>query len=188
MGNLNIHFWIGVIALLTSFTAQRVSTTIGGAYDENKNQTAYFVLPYGTVHLPGKWEKTHYNSISNQQFFVNQDSVKIAIAFEASTNYEFNTNGSKTGFEFVKSSYDWDSNYFVEKHELKRSLFERDSVTNYLIWRLFGGKGQEKFDMYFLFGEKKGNVSNFSVMLTGKWTESEKIKFLKELYLHKNEE
>ncbi len=71
-------------------------------------------MPYGTVTIPGKWDKGHQNSISHQQFFTNKDSVKIAIAFGSIKNYEFNLTGAKTGFSFVKAFYEWDSKYFVE--------------------------------------------------------------------------
>jgi len=171
--------------LLTNCATQRTSTIVGGDYNEPKNETDYFVVPYGSVTLPGKWEQTNYNTISRQQFFRNQDSVIIAIAFGRFDNLEFNMNGSQTGYNFVKAYYEWDSKYFVDSYGLKRQPLESDSTNNFMVYKIFGQIEGGEFDTYFLIGEKNGNVSNFSVSVTDKWTESEKIRFLKNLFLTK---
>lgn len=172
-----------LILILTGCTSQRVSTIVGGDYDESKNQTEYFVLPYGSVSIPGKWEKSNYNSISGQQFFTNKDSVRIAIAFNRFDKYEFNTDGSKKGYEFVKEFYEWDSKYFVDSYGLQRRVLENDSINNFILYQIHGSAKGAKFDSYFLIGEKKGNVSNFSISVTNTWNEDKKKSFLKELYI-----
>lgn len=175
-----------MIIFLTNCATQRTSTLAGEDYNEIKNETNYFVLPYGSVSLPGKWEKTNYNSISRQQFFRNQDSVTIAISFSRYNNYEFNSDGSQIGYAFVKAYYEWDSKYFVESHGLKRQTLENDSVNNFMIYRIYGQIEKREFDTYFLVGEKKGNVSNFSISNCGEWAEGERTKFLKNLFLTEN--
>jgi len=172
-----------IIVFLTNCATQRTSTIVGGDYNATKNETDYFVLPYGSVTLPGKWEKSNYNTISRQQFFRNQDSVIIAIAFERFNKYEFNMDGSQTGYNFVKAYYDWDSKYFVDSHGLKRQPIESDSINNFMIYRIYGQIEKGEFDTYFLIGERNGNISNFSISDTEKWNESEKTKFLKNLFL-----
>lgn len=173
--------------ILTDCATQRTSTLVGGDYNQTKNETDYFVLPYGSVALPGKWEKANYNTISRQQFFKNQDSVIIAIAFGRFDKYEFNIDGSQTGYNFVKAYYEWDSKYFVESHGLKRQPIESDSTKKFMIYRIFGQIEKGEFDTYFLIGEKNGNISNFSISDTDKWTESEKTNFLKSLFLIKKD-
>ncbi len=187
MRSQTIYFILIVSYFLSSCATQKVTVLTGVDYDESQNRTEYFVMPYGTVSIPGKWNKKHYNSVSRQQFFTNSDSVEIALAI-GDNKYEFNPNGAVTGFEFVKAFYEWDANYFVESHGLNTSLIEEDSVNHYLIWRLFGDKKPGKFDTYFLIGEKKGTVSSFSITLTDKWSTPEKIKFLKELFLFRKQE
>lgn len=162
---------------------KRTTTLVGGEYNEIKNETEYFVLPYGSVTLPGKWEKTNYNTISRQQFFRNPDSVIIAIAFGNINKYEFNLEGSKTGFDFVNAYYEWESKYFADSHGLNRQQIESDSINNYMIYRIYGQVEKDNFDTYFLVGEKNGNTSNFSISGTDKWTENEKVDFLKTLFL-----
>lgn len=169
--------------LLTNCATQRTSTLIGGDYNKTKNETDYFVLPYGSVTLPGKWDKTNYNTISRQQFFKNQDSVIIAIAFGRFDKYEFNMTSSQSGYNFVKAYYDWDSKYFVDSHGLKRQIIESDSTNHLMIYRIFGKIEKGEFDTCFLIGEKNGNISNFSISDTDKWTESEKTIFLKNIFL-----
>lgn len=159
-------------------SAQRATSTIvGGDYDAKKNITEYFVQPYGQVSIPGKWDKTTYNSSSRQQFFTNKESVQLAISFGPCNKYEFNKNGALKGYDFVKAFYKWDSDYFVS-NGLQCKILESDSTKHYIIYRAFG-KG---FDTYFLIGEKNGYLNNFSINITDKWTAQQKVDFLKSLF------
>lgn len=169
--------------LLTSCGTTNTSVITGSDFNENTNTTNYFVLPYGSVDIPGKWNKAHYNSVSNQQFFVNNDSIEIAVSFNRYDKIEFNADGSKKGFECVKGFYEWDSQYMVETYGLKRELIESDSSKLYLIFRIFGESGAKVYNSYFLIGEKSGNISNMSISHTKKWDEDEKTSFLKKLFL-----
>ena len=177
------QYIIILIFAFTSCATQRVSTIAGGDYDKNKDKTEHFVLPFGSTYIPGKWTKTKYDKASQQQFFKNEDNVSIAIAFTSANRYEFNIDKSKKGFEFTKAFYEWDSDYFVKTHKLNQEKIESDENKNYIIWRAFGQQNGANFDTYFLFGEKNGYVSNYSITMTDKWTKDEKIKFLKEMYL-----
>ena len=166
-----------IVAFLTGCVSQRVTTIVGGDYDAAKNVTDYFVLPYGKVSFPGKWEKCGYNQESHQQFFINQDSIVVAVSFSPYKKFEFNKDGSLKGNDFVKAFYEWDSKYFESKG-YKRQVLETDEEKQSIIYRIYG----ERANTYFLVGEKNGYVSNFSISITDKWTESEKIQFLKSLY------
>jgi hypothetical protein len=172
-----------IVLILTGCASQRVSTIVGCDYDESKNQTDYFVLPFGSVSIPGKWEKTNYNNVSGQQFFTNSDSISIAIAFNRFDKYEFNAVGAKRGNDFAKAFYEWDSKFFVDSYGLQRNIIENDSINNYILYQIYGLKNGAKFDTYFLVGEKSGNVHNLSIMITDKWTKDQKITFLKGLYI-----
>ncbi|MFT3705993.1 MAG: hypothetical protein QM802_26740 [Agriterribacter sp.] len=171
------------IVVLTSCGTQKASVITGGEYEQNKNKTNYFVLPFGSTSIPGKWTKTKYNEVSKQQFFENDENITIAIAFTPINSYEFNTDNAKKGFEFTKAFYEWDSDFFVKNHQLNQEIIESNEQQNYIIWRLFGERNNTTFDTYFLFGEKKGNANNFSITQTDKWTKEKKVSFLKEMYL-----
>ena len=178
---------IVVIVIMASFvscTSSRETILLSLNYNENKNQTEYMVFPFGNATIPGKWEKTLYNSISKQQSFVNEDSIRIAIAFGSFTSFEFNLDGSKKGFEFVKAYYEWDSKYLIEKHNLNREILSQDSTNNFIIWRIQGTNKGEPIDNVFLFGIKNRNVSNLSIF-TDKWDLDKKTKFLKDLFMNK---
>ena len=169
-----------LIAILTSCgTPKNISTLVGGEYIEDKDVTEYFVIPFGQVSLPGKWEKDKYVSSSRHQYFHNQDSVIIAIAFTNSrSGYEFNPEGLLKGYEFLKAYYEWESEYFSSLG-FETKIIESDQNEPYIIWRVYG----EEVDTYFLYGERNSNVSNFSVNSTDKWTADEKVQFLKNIYL-----
>lgn len=177
-----------LIALFVSCATQHVSTISGYDFDKDKNQTNYFIFPFGSVSIPDKWEKSSYNETSKQQFFKNSDSITIAIAFGSCNKFEFNSDNSKSGFEFIEAYYEWDSQYFITKHGLNSELKEIDSLNNFIIWRLRGLFNSKKVDHYFLFGEKNCFVSNFSVLTTNKWSENQKIDFLKRIYLNAKQE
>jgi hypothetical protein len=145
------------------------------------------IFPYGTASIPGKWDKTSYNTISKQQFFKNEKGVAIAISFGPCNKYEFNTDKSKKGFAFVKAFYEWDSQYLVSTYGLKQELIEENELENYIIWRIYGYYNNSHWDTYFLIGEKRGFANNYSIMDTDMWTIDQKIKFLKEIYLDRKE-
>lgn len=176
-------FILVTLISLASCATQSTSIIVGGEYNEKKNETEYFVIPYGSTKIPGEWTKTNYNQISRQQFFTNKDSIILAIAFGTINKYEFNTDGNLKGFTFIKAFYEWDSKYFVETHGLKRQIIEEDSLYNYMIYKIFDEKEKNGFNTIFLIGEKNGRFSNFSINSTEKWTEEEKLRFLKMLYL-----
>ena len=157
--------------------SQRTSTIVGGGYDAAKDATNYLVFPYGEVSLPGKWEKCGYNKEACQQFFRNRDSVIVAISFAQYNRYEFNKDGAFKGNDFVKAFYEWDSKYFVS-NGFNRIILETDMTKQSIIYRIFG----DKVNTYFLVREKDGHVSNISIHYTDKWSESEKIQFLKSLF------
>ena len=183
----NYCIYLLSIILFVGCATQRTSTIVSCDYDTKHNQTNYMVFPYGSVSLPDKWEKTSYNEVSKQQYFINSDSVRIAIAFSPYNKYEFNRDGSKKGFEFVKAFYEWDSQYFVSNYRLNQEMIESNEKDNYIIWRAFGENNNIYWDAYFLFGEKNGFVSNYSIMTTDKWTIEQKREFLKGIYINKKE-
>jgi hypothetical protein len=160
---------------------RQVNTLVSTDYNAAKNHTVHTVFPFGTATLPGKWSKKQYNNVSRQQFFTNSDSVEVAVAFTRFDEYEFNSKGQLKGFEFLRAFYEWDSNYFVEKIGVQRAVLEENIAQNLIIYRIFSPKKQQNIDTYFLIREKNGNFSNFSISITDKWTQSQKIAFLKAL-------
>ena len=173
-----------MILLLTSCVPRGTSIIVFSDYDEKANRTDFTVFPYGEIGIPGKWEKAGYNQKSGQQLFENADSVSLAISFAPCSKYDFGTGRTGTGFEFVKAYYEWDSEYFVSQYGMKRNIIEQDSRNNFIIWHLEGLFEGTQVDNYFLFGEKKSYVSSFLILTTDKWTEKEKIIFLKNLFLN----
>ena len=82
------------VAMMAGCVSSYTSTIVGGDYDAKKNATDYFVLPFGQVSIPGKWEKWAYNPSARQQFFINEDSVIVAVVFGRTDKYEFNKDGT----------------------------------------------------------------------------------------------
>jgi len=154
-------------------------------YDDETNKTDYLVLPYGQVSIPGKWIKTNYNTVSKQQFFTNKDSIPLAISFGACNKFEFNYNGNKKGYEFIKAFYNWEKDYYVKTIGLEEKLIEDDSTNHFIIFGVKGTYENQKIENIYLFGENNCYVSNFSILETNLWNEDQKVDFLKKMYLKK---
>jgi len=108
-------FLTGIILLLTSCYIQQATSILTSTYyDSKEDKTDYLYFPYGDIALPGKWVETTYNSSSRQQFFINQDSVSIAISFGPCNKVEFNADGNKKGFEFLEMFYNWSLNILLK--------------------------------------------------------------------------
>ena len=178
MKSIKVIILLAAIASFISCGSAKQATSIieGVDYDAKKNATEFFVVPYGQVSIPGKWEKTSYNSVSRQQFFRNDESVNIAVSFGPCNKYEFNLDGSLNGYEFAEAYYEWESKYFVS-NGLECKILETDKENKHIIFRVFG----DGFDTYTLICEKNGIASNFSIQATDKWTEQQKVDFLKSL-------
>jgi hypothetical protein len=186
MKNFFLLLSILAVAFLTNCAPQGYVSTIENCkYDPKNDQTNYLVLPFGSVKLPGKWEKGRLNKRANQQFFTNKDSVDLAIGFTHFDQYEFNQKGKLRGMPFLLAYYEWDSNFLAKSFGANRVIIESDETNHFMVYRIFKEGGTDNIDTYFLIGEKNGNVSNFSINATKKWTAVFKIEFLKNLFLPK---
>jgi hypothetical protein len=181
---LKFSAFIFVVSVISSCASYKVKNVIVTTkFNQEQNVTKHLVMPLGSVTLPGQWIQTSYSNNSYQQFFINRDSIEIAIAFNRFNQIEFNARGSKKEFEFVKGFYEWDSQYFVDRFNLNRQIIESDSINKYMLYRIFGVNNNIEIDTYYLIGEKNGNSNSFSINITDKWTEEQKINFLKKLFL-----
>jgi hypothetical protein len=174
---------LAVVLLQACSAPQGASGLVSLNYDPKKNETVYTVFPHGTVAIPGKWVKSHYNAVSQQQLFRNEDSVQMAISFAACNKYDFNRDGAKTGFTFVKAMYEWERDYQIKDLKQNVRLIEQDSVNNYIMWQMYSDRNNFKVNTYYLIAEKNCHVNNYSISITNKLTEDEKIALLKKMQL-----
>lgn len=175
---------VTIILSVTSCSSSRTSYIISCEYDKSKNVTYYSKFPLGSVNIPGEWQQTTYNSTSKQQYFINKDSVTIAIAIVSTNGFEFNQDNSRKGFEFTKSFYEWDSQYLSKTHGLQVNIEEEDPVKNYIIWTIQGYVNNNPIQNYFLFGESNNVARNYSVQVSKEWNGEQIISFLRNLYLN----
>ncbi len=168
---------------MISCTTQRLSTITSVEYDDHDDITTYTELPLGVVDIPGQWEKAEYNSVSHQQFFLKPQKVKLGVAFNPTTVFEFNPNGDKSGLDFVQAFYRWDTDYFHDTYGLENEIIEIDSARDFIIYRVYGEMDDAEMDSYFLIAERNGKMSSFSISSNDEWTRNETIQFLNNLYL-----
>ena len=162
--------------------SKSVSAVSSVSYDKQKNVTNFTMYPYGTIAIPGEWRNDGYSKPDKANYF-SKDGVTMYASFTQCTNFEFNHDGKKKGKTFIDAYYNWEFDYRKDDLGLKASLIERDTVNNFFVWKLTSHKGSSGKNAYFLFGEKNCRVKRFSVQAT-KWTEQEKVSFLKKLYLN----
>lgn len=172
---------VGLIVLavfiLSSCASSYQSTIVGGDYDKNKNITIYFVLPLGSVELPGEWTKKNYLASSHQQYFLNKDSTLISIAFLSADKFSFYKPELK-GFELIDAYYNWESEYFKEAFKYEIEKLEENKDKQYIIWRVFS----DNSDNVFFFGNKNEIVNSYSIQVT-KMSKTESVDFLKKLFV-----
>ncbi|GAB5556829.1 MAG: hypothetical protein SchgKO_10420 [Schleiferiaceae bacterium] len=162
-----------MVGLVIGCSTTKTTTLISDDYNQEKNVTTLTILPHGHIVIPGKWTKTSYNEVSRQHFFVNEDSITIAVAKNPQDKYPFYQE-SMTDQEFVRKFYEWDSEYYEKQgFEIK----ENTIGDNYVVWTV-SGKGAHTT---FLFGGKDKYAYNIAVF-TEQWTEEKRIEFLKSLF------
>ena len=172
-------FALGALFASCSST-KSTSVIVGGDYDATKDVTTYMVFPYGDVELPGKWDKSQYSQSSHQQFFINQDSVIVAVSFAPYNKYEFNFDGALKGADFLLAYHKWEADFFQEQG-LECPLIEMDSTNNYIIYKISGTYSDTVIDSFYLIRESKGAVSSYSIQRTDKWSDDKRLEFLKSL-------
>jgi hypothetical protein len=129
----------------------------------------------GEVKIPGNWEQLNTADDSGQTYLKNKDGVVVAIAQNPKKSYSFFKN-NKSDFENVKEFYKWDSDYQKENH-FKVNKIKENAELEYVIWKY----NDAKVDNVYLFGSIKDSFLNLLVY-TNSWNESEKIKFLENIY------
>jgi hypothetical protein len=174
-----VFLFVSSATLLLSSCApsKSISVIVSNSYDEKSNVTTYSKLPLGSVQIPGKWKKTSTNQVSRQDFFVNNDSIQIAVAINLCRQYAFYKKDT-TENAFVNDYYEWDSKYLAEEIKGQRVILKTDTTSQFIICRIHNDKD---VDGYFLFGVDKGKFFNLYVT-TDKWEQTQKVEFLEATY------
>lgn len=174
-----LQILFGCVAFATGcISSNHPSRITSLSYDKRKDATQFLHFPHGSVSLPGKWKEQRYNASSGQHFFVNEDSVVVAVAIGPWNKYEFYTPQLDEA-AFIDKYYEWDSQYLTDKFHGQRAILKRDSSRNYLLWRLWTDSA---INSYFLFGVRHKTAYSIHVS-TEKWSENQKVEFLESVYL-----
>lgn len=169
--NFRINRCIIAFIIFSSCSTSRTSMLITESYDQKLDVTTQTQIPYGSIEIPGKWRKTKYLSTSRQHFFINQDSISIAVAKQLKEDYPFYL--EDTSSNFAQNFYEWEKNYY-EKQGFTISKLEENSTLNYVIWEAKGNST----NTIFLYGGKGKLAYNFAVF-SGHWSKVETVDFLK---------
>ena len=181
--------YIHILLLITfclfinkSFSQGKVSMLVGSQYYPQKDSTNYMCLPYASVNIPGKWERTSYNQIANQQFFKNDANTLISLAFSFTNRFEFNQDGAKEDIDFAYAYYEWDTQFHIAENNYNRQFLECDSLNNYVIYELY----KENSDtIYFRVGTYNHKIAYiYSINKTNEITETQCINLLKGISLY----
>lgn len=170
--------WIAIsllLPILIGCSTTKTSMLIGDTYDKEKDETSLILMPYGNINIPGKWTKTQYNEVSRQHFFINQDSVSIAVTKNPQNKYPFYESDMNEK-QFIDKFFDWEKGYY-QKQGYALTKLNEESEVNYIIWTASG----KDANTIFLFGAKDKFCYNFSIFKS-MWNEETKIEFLKSLF------
>lgn len=93
-----------LIVLNLGCSSSRTSIIVSDSYDKATDKTTLGLIPYGNIEIQGKCTKTRYNEVSRQHFFVNNDSIAIAITKAPKEKYPFYEE-NLTDEEFTEKFY-----------------------------------------------------------------------------------
>lgn len=164
--------------VIASYSQRRISTIESFDYIKRKKITVYTIFPYGTVSLPGKWKKG--KQYGWQQYAYNDSIGEIAIIMAPNDKINFNHDGAKKNYEFAKAYYEWESNYFKDTVGVHTELIEKDSINNFIIFRIW--LDEKNINTIMLVGGKEKLARNIAFYSSKYLSQSEKILFLKKLY------
>jgi hypothetical protein len=170
---MRVSLFIILLGFLFSCATTQESIVVSDRYDEGADATILTLIPYGTIEIPGEWTKTKYNEISRQHFFMNKDSVLIAVTKNPKAKYPFYTD-SISDKEFAVDFYEWEKDHYEQQDY---NISEKSIGNNFVIWDATG-KGA---NTVFLYGAKNQYAYNFAVF-TEHWTEDKRIEFLINLF------
>lgn len=163
------------LLLLAACKSSYDSLLIADEYSEKKDMTTLTMLPYGSIEIPGKWDKVYYNESSRQHYFKNSDSVGIAITKNPMKNYPFFEEGMKAK-DFSKAWYTWEEEHYSSKG-IQIEQLKSNEEAGYVIWKATA----ERTNNIFLYGVKKNMAYNLG-SVDDRWPEEERIAFLEALW------
>lgn len=155
-----------------SCSSSRTSRIVSDSYDKVNDKTTLGLIPYGNILIQGRWTKTRYNEVSRQHFFMNNESVTIAITKAPKEKYPFYEE-NLTDEKFTEKFYQWEFEHYT-KQGYKIEKINPERQQNYIIWKATGNEA----NTIFIYGAKNNFAYKFSV-LKAKWSEEKKIEFLK---------
>jgi hypothetical protein len=142
---------------------------------ENINTVADFG-DRGQLILPGDWQLSSENKLTNQKFFRNKDSVLIAVTINPMNKFGFYSIGM-VDTVFTRSFYEWESKHYKKQgYEVK--ILEQQYNGQYII---FSAKNAET-NATLLYGGKKDKGYSLIVLDPRKLSINQQKSFLIQLY------
>ena len=174
---INFFLITGLLLSTSCFTPGTFTVIYSADYDSIEKVTNYDKYPFGHVKMPGEWILEKYDQSNRTHFYrdTNQVSVGIGMYFCSATPFYQKEMSDST---YIMEYYKWDSEYWKEQINGNARIVETDSLNNTILWNL---KDDNKLNTFYLFGTRYHRSYYFYVS-TDKWTDTEKISFLKTLY------
>ncbi|CAH8282721.1 hypothetical protein EV196_101576 [Mariniflexile fucanivorans] len=142
-----------------------------------------------TFHFPSRFEYLGKNTNANQHFFkIKKTNQMFTVSVRNKNLFEYYSDSLSTT-ELIKKYYNWESNYWSnnsdEKIKAEIKQLENNHNDDILLWKLRiidKNENDNKWSI-FLIGIIENKLVSMSLKDTKELTiDSEKIKFLKEIY------
>ncbi|MFM2387574.1 MAG: hypothetical protein RL660_2331 [Bacteroidota bacterium] len=160
---------------------KRVSTLESLRYDSKTDKTTYLVVPFGKINLKGNWTEVKDKNPPYGKLVKNAQGVEILLDL-LDCSFSFNDTDKVKNYQFVERYYNWEKAYFEKSPELKTEVIERDSINNFMIYRINGKIKNEDYDTYVFVTEKDCNVMTLLISNYVNISREEKIRLFKEIY------
>jgi hypothetical protein len=126
--------------------------------------------------LPGDWQVSSENKLTNQKFFRNKDSVLLALSVNPMSKYSFYSIGMQDTV-FTSAFYMWESGHYTKSgYDVK--IIERQYNGQYII---FSAK-KDDINATLLYGGKKNKGYSLIILDPRKLTLNQQKSFLIQMY------
>ncbi len=176
-GILIIFFLTSMLMFTSCYTPGTISIIYSADYNNKEKLTKYDKYPFGQVKIPGNWILENYDPVNRTHFYRDSAQVYLGIGMVFCNQTPFYQKDMSDSL-FLREYYEWDSKYWIEKIGASARIIEKDTINNTLLWNL---KDDKNLNSFYLYGTKYHRAFYFLVS-TDKWSDSEKINFLKTLY------
>lgn len=150
-----IFILVGVILIQSCRTSKNSSQLVMG---NTPNTSFVKVGENDTMKIPGQWNLSSKNILTNQYFFKNQDSIVISLSKNPVSKFPFHRIAMEDSL-FVNEYYRWESDHYKEQGYIVKKI-DDSKLKDYVVWTI----EDKSLKVSLLYGVKKDKAYGLSMI------------------------